>query len=226
MAPEEGEGPSSQQQQALNHRVTVMKAAPYVDMAVWVPFGRKASRANRFRTWIPNADRSRMSKEVAGPENYLQWLSSWRAFAVAALMLDVAAQAFLHCYERCMEKLVRTWPSAWHLIAQGDDNCRAEYLERIRRRVAADRTGAPADWDPTRPWNVCFRLAASDDKFWDEQVRHPAAAWVAAGARGVPLTPDERLAATHLPGGVDQITAEQGGRAPTSGSARKRKRQE
>ena len=182
MHPEEEEEPTAHQLMALNHRCRTAKAAPYVDMAVWVPFGRKASRANRFRTWIPTADGTYISKEVAGPENFLQWLSSWRVFSVACIMLNLTTQAALHCYERTIEKLVRTWPSAWHLIVQGDDKCRAEHLERVRRRMAA-LPSPPMGWDPAEPWSLVLQAVAGDDKFWDDQVRHPAAAWVAAGAR-------------------------------------------
>lgn len=128
-------------------------------------------------------------------------------FVAAALMLDVATQASLGIYEKTIEKLSRTWPAAWHLIVVADDKCRAEHLERVRRRLtscAALGDAVPADFSTT-PWAACFRLAAQDDKFWDEQVRHPAAAWVAGGSRGAVLAPDEASAAAFLPGGLAAI---------------------
>ena len=88
---------------------------------------------------------------------------------------------------------------------QGDDKCRAEHLERVRRRIAALPT-PPMGWDPAEPWSLVLQAVAGDDKFWDDQVRHPAAAWVAAGAKGVPTTPEERMDTTHILGGVVQIT--------------------
>ena len=59
----------------------------------------------------------------------------------------------------------------------------------------------PTDYSEQKLWSACFRLAAADTAFWDEQVRHPAAAWVAACSRGAPLAPEEKVAALHLPGG-------------------------
>ena len=58
----------------------------------------------------------------------------------------------------------------------------------------------PTDYSEQKPRSACFRLAAADTAFWDEQVRHPAAAWVAAGSRGTPLAPDVKVAALHLGG--------------------------
>ena len=40
----------------------------------------------------------------------------------------------------------------------------------------------PTDYSEQKPWSACFGLAAADTAFWDEQVRHRAAAWVAAGS--------------------------------------------
>ena len=69
-------------------------------------------------------------------------------------------------------------------------------------------------------------MAEVDDKFWDDQVRHPAAAWVAAGARGVPMTPEERMATTHSPGGVAQITPMLESPIKQTSEGRKRKRED
>ena len=56
------------------------------------------------------------------------------------------------------------------------------------------------DYSEQEPWSACFRLATVDTHFWDEQVRHPAAAWEAAHPRGAPLAPDGKVASLHLPG--------------------------
>ena len=66
------------------------------------------------------------------------------------------------------------------------------------------------DWDAKVPWTCCFRELASDSNFWDEQVRHPATAWLASGGRGAPLTPAEALAQQHLPGGFEIPTEKEG----------------
>eukprot|EP00971_Amphidinium_carterae_P330195 6463088-Amphidinium_carterae.1 len=95
-------------------------------------------------------------------------------------MLKIASLAALTAYERFMEKLTRMWPTAWHLVYSADDKCRAEHLERIRRSVVLDEACGkpmPEGYDPEHPWSHCFMQAVSDEKFWSENVRHPAAAW-------------------------------------------------
>ena len=183
---QEEEEPSADQLQALYHRTVVLGNAPYVDHAVWGPFGRKTTRANKFRTWIPTSDGSYISKELPGPENFQQWLSSWRVFEAAAIMLDLSSMAALALYEKAIQRLTRLWPSAWHLVVAADDKCRAEHIERIRRSCEVKRLAGkdvPTDNSEQKPWSACFRLAAADTAFWDEQVRHPAAAWAPGAHR-------------------------------------------
>jgi hypothetical protein len=150
---------------------------------------------------------------MPGPENYLQWLSSWRVFVTAMLMLSFATQSALQLYERNIERLSWLWPSCWHLIVLADDKCRAEHLERLRRRQGADivrGVPAPPDFSAAAPWSCVLRLAAAHTAFWDEQVRHPGAAWMAAGGRGAPTAPEEEVARSHIPGGLAAIVAASG----------------
>lgn len=209
--PPEEEEPTAAQLTALHHRVVVLRSTPYADFALWGPFGRKALRAGKFRAWLPAPGGGYLSKELPGPESLAHWVASWRVFVVAALMLGVVAEASLQAYERCIERLTRQWPTAWHLIVLADDKCRAEHLERLRRRTAAavaEGGPRPSDWDPERPWTTVFRLASEDSHYWDEQVRHPAAPWVASGARGPLQAPEEEIASRSLPGGVQAIRPE------------------
>ena len=66
----------------------------------------------------------------------------------------------------------------------------------------------PSDWSKDKPWTTCFRTLALDDEFWNEQVRHPAAAWLASGGRGAALAPAEQISVTHIPGGLDSLEAD------------------
>eukprot|EP00971_Amphidinium_carterae_P282459 5607530-Amphidinium_carterae.1 len=102
------------------------------------------------------------------------------------------------------------WSTAWHLVYSADDKCRCEHLERIRRAAVLDDAigKRPDNFDPETPWSYCFIRAASDENFWNENVRHPAAAWVAAGARSELLTPDERHGTRALPGGREALKVE------------------
>ncbi len=83
---------------ALNWRVAKAKQASYVDMAVWVPFGRRAMRAGKFRACLPVGNGEFIAKEIPGPENFTQWQASWRLFAVAMVMLGFADMAHLDAY--------------------------------------------------------------------------------------------------------------------------------
>ena len=93
-------------------------------------------------------------------------------------------------------------------MALADDKGRAERLEKIRRRLAIEEDAGrsvPADWNRDKPWTTCFRFLSLDDEFWNEQVRHPAAAWLASGGRGAALAPAEQISLTHVPGGLEAL---------------------
>lgn len=206
--PEEEEEATDAQLAALYKRTVVLKQAPYCDFSVWTPFGRRALRSQKFRTFVPLGDGSFLSKELPGPQNLQQWMASWRVFKVAAISLGIISLAALQQHEKLVERLTLHWPQAWGLIALADDKARAERLEKIRRGLVADQVAGksvPADWDQENPWSLCFKLLVKDDGFWSEQVRHPASAWLAAGGRGAPLAPAETIAATHLAGGGEVL---------------------
>ena len=123
-------------------------------------------------------------------------------------MLDVASLAALQLYEKTVERLVMQWPRCWHLIVMADDKGRAEWLEKICRKFVVEedcKRMVPVDWNREKPWTACFQAPAPDNEYWDEQVRHPAAAWLASGGRGAASAPAEQVAMTHLPGGLDSI---------------------
>ena len=208
--PEEEEEPTDAQMAALFRRVVELDQAPYCDFGVWQPYGRRAARAQKFRVFHSLGDGSFLAKELPGPQNLQQWTASWRVFKVAALSIGIVSIAALQTYEKCIEKLTLQWPKVWGLIALADDKARAERLEKTRRAILADHMNGkrvPDDWSQSNPWSACFRLVAEDDRFWNEQVRHPAAAWTASGGRGAPLAPSEAVAQCHLPGGAASLEA-------------------
>ena len=207
-SPEEEEEPTDSQLAALHRRVLELDQAPYCDFAVWQPYGRRALRAQKFRVFHPLGDGSFLTKELPGPQNLQQWTAAWRVSKVAALSLGIVSLAALQMYEKGIEKLTLQWPKVWGLIAMADDKGRAERLEKIRRGLLADQLNGkptPDDWTASQPWSACFRLLASDEKFWNEQVRHPAAAWTASGSRGAPIAPADAIAQAHLPGGMASL---------------------
>ena len=181
--PEEDEDATDEQLAGLHKRVWEQGRSPYVDFGVWGPYGRKVLKTQKYRTFTPLGDGSFLQREMPGPQNLQQWTASWRVFKVAAISLNIVSLAALQLYEKNIEKLVLTWPKCRGLIAGADDKARAERLEKVRRRFLADDMAGktvPDDWDRTSPWTCCFRTLATDEKFWSEEVRHPAAAWTAA----------------------------------------------
>ena len=53
----------------------------------------------------------------------------------------------------------------------------------------------PPLWDDNSPWSACIlEGTAESEGFWDEHVRHPALAWLAAGKKGNPTAPGEESA--------------------------------
>ena len=206
--PQEEEEPSEAQLAALNKKVHELGQAPYCDFGIWLPFARRTQRAQKFRTYIPLGDGSFLMKEIPGPQNFLQWTTSWRVYKVAAIMLGFCSLASLTAYEKCVERLVTLWPQCWGLIAVAEDKARAERLERIRRRLCLEEANGksmPSDWNAGNPWTTCYKLLSADDEFWNEQVRHPAAAWVAAGCKGQLIATSEQVAITHMAGGQDAV---------------------
>ena len=201
--PQEEEDVTDQQLAALNKRINVQNMAPYVDFSVWLPFGRKALRSQKFRTYFPLGDGSYLMKDLPGPQSFQQWLVSWRVFKTGAIMLGAVSLASLQLYERAIEKLVMQWPRVWGLICAAEDKARAERLEKLRRKFDADQKAqrqVPLDWDPGHPWTCCFRELALDEEFWNEQVRHPAMSWMVSGSRGSPVIPAEAIAGGHAAG--------------------------
>ena len=209
-APAEAAEPTLEQASALDNRIKA-GLSPYADFAVFVPYGRRGLRAMRFRTWTPVGDGTYTSKEVPGPENWMQWEAAWDLFTATMLMLSAAGLSALTAYKNCVKQLAILWPDCWHLVAMADDKMRAEQWSRIKRCIANEVTGGappPAGYTAAHPWSAVIRRSCEDSKFWNEQVRYPAAAWVARGARGVQLAPEERLAQAILPGGMQSIEPE------------------
>lgn len=208
--PQEEEEPTLEQVSALHKRAVTQDLAPYTDFGVWVPFGARALKASKFRSFIMTAD-GYVTKELQGPACFLQWRSCFRVFLTACLMLNLADQAILHAYEMFIERLTRQYPGAWHLIYQADDQARNSHITRMRTVALLEiRNGGtpPKLWEATRPWNAMFRQLPFEEDFWREQVHGPALAWLAHGGRGKPQTPAEAFAIGHLRDGLNAVRPE------------------
>eukprot|EP00435_Cladocopium_sp_Y103_P054001 s826_g17.t1 len=212
--PMEEEEPTDAQMAALDKRVNQLGQAPYVDMGIWMPFGRRFMRNQKLRTFFPIGDGTFVAREFPGPQNFQMWQASWRVFRVAAISLDVCSLAALIAYEKVIERLTVQWPRNWSLICYADDKARAERLERVRRQIVLDKGNGktiPADFTEEKPWSTCFRLVAQDEICWNEQVRHPATSWLASGSKGTPMATAESMTMAHFPGLPDGQDLESNG---------------
>ena len=110
---------------------------------------------------IPDGSGAYIAKELPGPSNWTQWLAAWRVFQAAAIMLDILPLASLQLYERHFERLVRLYPSAWHLIVMADEKATGEKWARMRLRITSDIAAGrppPDRWDKDRPWIASLHL--------------------------------------------------------------------
>ena len=77
----------------------------------------------------------------------------------------------------------------WFLCCRAEDRCRGEHFNRIRRNRLWKKK-------PTT-WSDIFNEAATDDRFWDREVRRPALKFVASGCKGAPEDPDAEYDDVH-----------------------------
>ena len=208
--PQEAEEPTVEQLSALNRRIN-SGGTPFADFGVWLPFGRKAMKAHRYRTFLPSPEGGCIMREMPGPASFSQWQASYRVYRTALLMLDVIAMSTLVSYESLIERFSKLYPGAWHLVVEADNLARGEHLMRLKVITAMEISGGaapPERWDPDAPWESMFRKLLKDHHFWAEQIHVPANAWLSHGSRRKPMTPAESIANGAMRGGRDAIRAE------------------
>ena len=173
--PDPEEEATSDQLAALEHRLST-GGAPCPDFGVWRPFGLRLARKLKLTVMHLGPGGEYTPYEVAGPPSHVEWAQAFRVFAMAMRALDAATLPRLELYATRIRKFHETYgPAFWWLIAQADQRMRAEQFDRLRRRAetehgAATARGDPHPLDPVRPWDLVFKLAAADDKFWGEEL--------------------------------------------------------
>lgn len=210
--PGEEEEPSREQLSALHRKIFTLNSPPYADFSVFTPYGRKTMRASRFRNYVPTGDGMYAVRELPGPSSYVQWLACYRVWRVAMVMLNTISLANLQAYELLMERMHKLYPTAWHLLVQADDKGRSEHLSRLQLQVVIEHQKGgktPFGWSSTKPsWDPIFRMLIDDGVYWAENVHNPALVWMAHGSRGLPKTPEERVASTEMVGGTQALQAQ------------------
>ena len=132
--PEDSVRPTSDQLSALVARLKSGRA-PYVDMALFGPYGERTSRLRRFsaQVWVDNELQTKM---LMGPKNLEAWKQSWAVFRAAMIMVEAASPAALDRYSRGIERLMELhgdWPNL--MIAE--EKCRFERLDILADKFAS-----------------------------------------------------------------------------------------
>ena len=158
--PAEDEEATGDQLSALSFRFRA-GATPFVDFGVWRPHGAALGRVLKFTGYVQGPGGEFKNEELSGPATQAEWARSWRVFAFAMEVLGAVSRA--------------VYPELWWVIACADIKMRQVGLERIRRRVAKDHeelttAGLKSEYDPAKPWDLCFREAAQDSTFWTKEV--------------------------------------------------------
>jgi hypothetical protein len=150
-------------------------STPFVDFAVWRPYGARLGRLLKFSASFPLASGGFQTKEINGPANFDDWQKSWRVFVFAMTVLKAASRSKLEKYEARIARLNEQYPGYWWVIGVADIRMRSEHLERIRRRLqretaAGSTSVSAAAFDAEMPWDATFREAARDEAYWYEHV--------------------------------------------------------
>jgi hypothetical protein len=159
------------------------RCAPYVDFAIFGPFGNRVRKAMSHKGLVFGPNGSLIMEEFRGPPSIVEWLSCWRVFQTAMVMLDAADHPQLEAYARHITKLSSQYgATAWSTIYQAEVRFRREMLDRVREEQsgkldAALEAGGSYPFVPLRPWDRCFEVAVTGRQwiqYWADQVNTPA----------------------------------------------------
>ena len=151
--------------------------APYVDFSLFGPYGRRMLEHLTYFAFVSNPDGSWIRRELAGPNAYSIWYTSWRVLRTAFILLDLADPAHLDNYSDHIRALdTRYGRECWFIVYTGDKRMRSEQFERIRRDIESEHSRDPIGRpvDTKRPWNEVLRRAVLDREFWEDTVKEPA----------------------------------------------------
>jgi hypothetical protein len=171
---------------------------PYGDFSLLTPHGRRFAKEMKFSSWIAMEDGSWQHVLLPGPMNFTIWASCWRVYECILLMLrdhdaygnlqPVATMQSLENYYEAFALLCKENPEAWYLCVVAEDRCRMEHFPRLWRKLAEELGHAPT-------WTQVFDRAATDDKYWDREVRRPAISDLVRTKGNRALSAEEEVAA-------------------------------
>jgi len=155
-------------------------APPYVDLAVWGPFGRRIQKKLKMSGLVMGADGQLHMSLLYGPPSVEEWVAGWTVFKTGAIMLGTITPSTCDHWAKMVVGYARTYgPALWPLVYQAEVRARLEHLERVRRTGAAEQaaaasTGGTHAYDPKSPWEWSLRKCADDVIYWRRELEDPA----------------------------------------------------
>ena len=150
---------------------------PYVDFAIFGPYGRRMLERLTYFAFVAQPDGSWMRRELDGPNSFAGWWTSWRVLRTLYLLLDLADPEHLDNYAEHIRALDQRYGrECWFITYTGDKRMRSEQFDCLRREAESDHMADPGrfNYDNRRPWNEVFRRARVDRDFWEENVKESA----------------------------------------------------
>ena len=152
--PPDAARPTTDQLSALQGRLSQGRA-PYVDLALFGPYGDRIGKTMKFAAQV-FVDGALRTKQVAPPSTYEAWVGSWEVFRSAMLMVGAATPASLDKYAMGIKRLWSTHGN-WSVIQVSDDKCRSEQWDVLAEKFARK---APDGYNDQAPWNSVIAASA------------------------------------------------------------------
>ena len=155
-------------------------ASPYVDLAVFGPFGCRIASKLKFSGLLMGADGELHVIQLYGPPNVDEWVAGFTVFKTGAVMLQQLSPWTCDLWIKTVVAYAKRYgPEVWALLYQTEVRARREHMVRVKRRGLLERERALArggehDLDPAKPWDWVFRQTVEDGSFWKRELEETA----------------------------------------------------
>jgi len=154
--------------------------APYVDFAIWGPFGNRLMKKLKLHGVTFSSSGALVPLELSGPPDIGQWVRAYTCLRTALVSWGAVDLGHLDRYSALINRYSSRYGAAcWLQIYQADVRMRGEQMERIRRsgescRALAVAAGGTHPMNPARPWDWVWGEACDDTSFWRSELEEPA----------------------------------------------------
>ena len=152
---------------------------PYADFAVWGLRGDRLLKQVKLVGKVFSTDGTWSMVEMFGPGGFDLWDSSYNLLRSGLIQFGAVDLGILLNYRNAFARRYKQLgPEVWHLAYQAECRCRLELMERLHRQVLDDYEDAKSrnrdhPYDPDRPWNLVWQMAADASDFWKEELENP-----------------------------------------------------